>query len=228
MKLHINKEEFVIQTYSMYHTRSNCKEFEDICNDIIINDKFPDEYTNQEILKCFNLREIYTQLISWCLISNKWLDILANKLSGKRCIELYAGKGHLSNQLRKRDVNITPYDNGSWNSSMHSVGNVIRMDSLNAIKSINDNIDYILMSWIPLEKDNNKNANCVKVAKHILYKHPETKFIVIGENYGGCNANDIFFNMCTSRYPKNINKYFQSWDGIHDEILYMKPYIKIN
>lgn len=229
MKINIDGEEFEVSLNTRYHSSSVVKWFEECCNKILIEDELPEKYP-EPVLMCFNLREIYTKKVSWCLLSKAWIDKLARKLEGKKCIELYAGLGRISHHLQKRGIDITPYDDKSWElNSNKPACEVITMGAYDAMKSKrNEKIDYVLMSWIPYDRwdePNLKNKDCVKVAREIKCHHPETKMIVIGEDYGGCNANDVFFDMLHEYYiDHKINRVFQRWDGIHDNIGFYKPY----
>ena len=41
--------------------------------------------------------------------------------------------------------------------------------------------------------------------------------IYCGENYGGCTANNDFFNLLKEMEPINvINSVYKRWQGIHD------------
>lgn len=227
-KINIDGEDIPISMYGINNSYF-VKWFEECCNHILVDDKLPEKYP-EPILECFILREIYTNKISWCLLSEKWISMLANKMAGKKCIELFAGLGQLSHHLQKHGVDITPYDNKSWDLNINKPAcEVISMGAAEAMKSKrNEKIDYVLMSWIPYDSYDSPNlpytTDCVKVVKEIKNHHPETKMIVIGEDMGGCNANDVFFNMVNDYYiDTKINKEFQSWHGIHDHINFYKP-----
>ena len=223
MTITINGEEIEIPLNTINHVPSVIRWFEECCNHIIVDDILPEKYP-EPVLKCFNIRNIYTDRISWCLLAEPWVNVLAEKMSGKKCIELYAGLGYLSHNLQKRGVDITPYDDKSWAFNKYKKAcEVVNMKASDAIKKYrNQKVDYVLMSWIPYDpwdSPNLRNSDCVKVLKEIKHHHPETKLIIIGEENGGCNANDVFFSMINETYfDKELDSKFQQWYGIHDII----------
>ena len=209
---------------SFKETRDECDYYRKVCWDIIVNDKLPDRYeVNSDYLM---LRDPICSYLSWCLVSNSWLDILYNKiLKGKKCIELYAGRGLISHHLQKRGCDITPYDDNSWGYLGDYVyTGIINKDTREVLEDIksNQNIDFILTSWIPLNDD-----SCSRILKYMKYKNPKCRLIYIGENMGGCNASDEFFENAIedekySKVLEEINDNYQRWRGIYDSVYIFK------
>ena len=198
----------------------------DLVNNILENtDNIPDVYP-EGLLDDFGSRECYTNNISWCLISKKWIDPLYEKIKGSNCIEVYAGRGLISKLLQDRGLNIKPYDDFSWKHMFE--GNPYMFTEVEdkpadvAVKEYEGKIDYIIASWIPYE-DNKENKSSIKFAKAIKYKHPEATLIYIGEGIDGCNACFEFFQYFDYiNFGNKLNKNFQQWEGIHDHIEFMK------
>jgi len=189
---------------------------------------YPNDIINDDTLDKYILREMYTHRVSWCLISNNWLNPLYNFIEGSKCIELYAGLGLLSKELKKRGLDITPYDNMSWEMTKlgNKFTNVINKNAIDALKEYeNDSLDYIIMSWVPYEDE-----SCVKVLKYLKHHQQKAIIIWIGEDFGGCNGCEEFFeNTIDVSYNKKykdacnfINKKFQRWNAIYDKVSFLK------
>jgi hypothetical protein len=167
-------------------------------------------------------KRIYNHYCSWCIVTNGWISILADMLKGKKCIEIMAGSGLLSYALKKYDVNITAYDNYSWNHPKYFT-DVISMNADEASSELS--YDYIICSWPPYEE-----KDILNVLKNMYYKHPKSKLIYIGEWYGGCCACDEFFEMTNhihfgkdTKYIKQANIKFRSFYDIYDRIHLLEP-----
>lgn len=171
-------------------------------------------YQKKNSFDNFYVRELYTENISWCLVNKSWTKDLANFLGDAKVVEVYAGKGLIAKQLKEFGVDITSYDNFSWNLNNKTFTKVYMKDAEEAIKSYeNGTIDFVLMSWVPYE-----DKTCIKVLKILKENQPNCKIIYIGEPYGGCNACDEFFEMIDLEYMSELNQNFQHFDGMHDEI----------
>lgn len=160
------------------------------------------------------VRNKYTKRISWCLVNKLWTKDLATYIGTGKVVELYAGKGLIAKQLKEFGVDITSYDDFSWNMTNETFTKVLMKDSRDALKGyLNNTIDYVLMSWIPYEDE-----TCIEVLKILKETQPKCKIIYIGEGYGGCNACDKFFDMLDLIYSSELNNNFQHFSGIYDEI----------
>ena len=131
-----------------------------------------------------------------------------------------AGKGLISHSLQQRGVNIKAYDDFSWRRNIpFTYTEVENKSAMSAIKETDGRLDYVVCSWPPYRK--NAMSYAVKV---MAQKHPEAKLIYIGENCGGCTADDDFFNMVTTTNGR-INRFnpknFQRFWGLYDDIYEM-------
>lgn len=162
------------------------------------------------------LREQYIKKYGFALLSEPFIDSLAEQLSDSTTIELGAGSGFLSLCLQNKGINITPYDKypldkNKYKFSLHHTEVLVN----NAASIIEENkcFSYII-SW-PNYADNWAYKALLKMQKGtILY--------YCGEGRGGCTANDAFFDFLSKKTSfdpiksKKINKHYLSWKGIHD------------
>ena len=172
-----------------------------------LSEKFLNSFHN------FIFRDICIKLSGFALITEKFVEDLVEYIGDKRCLEIMSGLGCLSKSLIDKGVNVIPTDNYSWtncfdmNTTWTDIENI---DCLSAIKKYGKDVSYIICSWIP--HDDNIGFKALKLMHEI---NPDCKMIVIGEDWGGCTADDEFFNHCNI-IDESINKNFRQWNGIHD------------
>lgn len=189
----------------------------------LLNDEEDKEYWDHSYER-FKFRDIYNSYCSWCLVSKDWIRELAKLLKGKKCIEIMAGKGLISYALQEEGVNIIPTDDFSWGAKVKYTA-VYEKDAVDSIKEA-DELDYVICSWPPYED----NTICY-VVKAMAQKHPNAKLIYIGE-YDGCNVPYHFWKFVDICEDKDsviidkVNKYFKSFEDIHDHVYLLKPNAK--
>ena len=78
-----------------------------------------------------------------------FIDSLASELSGRRVLEIYAGNGYLSAELRKRHVNIraTSLFAGHDGHDSKMWGPVENIEASQAIDAYQHESDCLLVSW---------------------------------------------------------------------------------
>ena len=155
----------------------------------------------------YNVRSECISLGLWVVIDKIWTHKLAQWIGRRKIIEIMAGGGWLAKALSFYGVDITATDNYSWNSN-GSIGKQYPVKRMTAIKAARLPGDILLVSWPPYED----KAIC-RACKVWGEGRP---IIYIGEDKGGCNATDEFFeHFKTIKYP---DFGMVSWDGIHDRI----------
>jgi len=130
-----------------------------------------------------------------------------------------AGTGSLSFALQQQGINIRATDNFSWdkhnnwNEDENYWTGIEYVDAIEAVKKYGENIDVIIMSW-PYMDD-----IAVKVLHTMRDVNPNCIMIYIGEEDGGCTANDEFFETIEEiedQEFKNAVSNFKRWWGIYD------------
>lgn len=170
-------------------------------------------------------RREFNETLGFPLINQEFLDAIKEEVKDKAILEVCSGSGYLSSLLKDNGANIIPTDNYSlaektmyrkWLSKAEENG-VLRMDALEAIEKYHDQVNYVLMSW----PDYN-NPLAFNVAQ--LCAKYNLDLIYIGEWYGGCTADDDFFDFIGDYEVEDMNLLygfrFLRFIGIYDD-----PYI---
>ena len=160
-------------------------------------------------------RSIFSKSFGFPLISEDWVKPLAKWIGDRPCLEIMAGTGYLSYALGKYGVKIKATDNYSWDNYFKNFINVERMDCFEAIKKYGKQVDFVICSW-PYMDDT--AALCLELMFKI---NPKCRMIYIGEDYGGCTANNRFFDISEFQDIKGFNEAvmnYTRWEGIHDFI----------
>lgn len=195
--------------------------FNQISNHIIPN-KYP-KYMIGDI--CSELRHKTIERIGFSLINKEWIKLLAKWIDNKRCLEVMAGCGSLSYALKQENTNIIATDNftwkggGDWNTDKNYWTNIQDIDAIEAVKKYGKDIDIIICSWAYMDD------TLYRVLQTMRKINPNCVMIYIGEGWGGCTADNNFFDNMTEIKDKEIdyiNLYYQRWDGIHDGIYLVK------
>ncbi len=113
----------------------------------------------------------------WTLVDKTWTKELAAELQGKKCLEVFAGRGWLAQALLDHGVDVvaTSRFSGHDGSNAGLVADVIDMSAIQAVQ--NFDFDVLIMGWPPATED---AANAVIEAVRCGRKF---KVVFIGEPY---------------------------------------------
>ena len=166
-----------------------------------------------------NMRSKYISDFGFPLFAEDWVKPLAKWIGSRKCLEIMAGKGQLSYFLRKYGVKIKATDNFTWPEPTWFKDNhlsVEKLDCIEAIRKYGKQVEFILCSWPYM--DSTAYNSLIEMRK----VNPKCRMIYIGEGYGGCTANNAFFDEINECNLKTFNRAvyrYSSWEGIHDSIL---------
>jgi hypothetical protein len=213
-------QDFIIWSKDIDKNKKILFEFNNIMYNIIDNKILPDELS-PNILDNFTLRDHYLNYMGFSILTNKFINSLSKFIGNKKCLEVMSGCGSLSYFLKKSGVKIIPTDNFTWKHDWFTYETfwleIENIDAVSAIKKYGKDVDFIIMSW-PYMDDTAYN-----VLIEMRNINPKCKLIYIGEEEGGCTANDQFFDISNFIDDENFSKVydnFQQWYRIHD-----KPYL---
>lgn len=154
------------------------------------------------------------------LITEDFINNLAEYLEGKRVLEVMAGKGYISLGLKNKGIDVIATDDKSWGipTDENSI-EIEELDGLLAVKKYGKDIDYVIMSWSPLN-----NPIDYEVLIELRKINPEAIIIVIGE-LNGCTGSDEFrknieFVEDDSFYK--VSNSYESWGMIRDRVYLVK------
>lgn len=191
---------------------------------IDISDRLSD---NSSVLE---YRRDITKVVGFTLITDNLLYNLSSLLYGNKCLEIMAGNGSLSKGLQDYGVDITPTDNYSMEDyfDKNMWTDVENIDAVDAIIKYGKDVQFVLCSWIPYYQPIGYEA-----IKKLYEVNPNAIFIYIGEEQGGCTADDNFFKYSSeisiserididNSLLEKIEKSLKNWHGINAKIKFMR------
>lgn len=207
-------EEHIKEMHKVFNDIENKRVPKQIPEDMRLNI----DYFNPLYREVMFYRDKYIEQVGFARISKDWVKPLARWVDKRKCLEVMSGSGALSYALRNEGVLIKATDDFSWNKPFRPWLNVEDIDCILAVEKYGLEVDFIICSW-PYMDD---------TAYRLLLKmrevNPKCRLIYIGEGYGGCTADDNFFDIAVEDDVKGFYeavKKFSSWWGIHDcPILY--------
>ena len=147
----------------------------------------------------------------WAVVDKVWTKKLADWIGNRTCLEVMAGAGWLAKALSDYGVDIVATDNGEWDerhNKMVIVHEIEKISGIKAVKKYSDR-EVLIVSWPPYEE---------KTICKICEQWGKTKPIVyIGEDNGGCNAPDEFFD-CFCPIDPQPDIPLMAWSGLHDYV----------
>ena len=164
----------------------------------------------------FEERDIFIKSAGFALITKNFVKALSEWIGGRSVLEIMAGTGYISKSLKDEGVNVvavTDIKESSWGFKKEWT-EVEKLSANDAIMKYN-NVDIIICSWAYM--DNNMYEALLTMREY----NPNAIILYIGEDYGGCTANDNFFENLISIeddvFEENVIPLYRQWYGIHDE-----------
>jgi len=176
-------------------------------------------------------KHIFNELVGFALPNKIWVTELTNQLKfylkkgNVNILSLASGSGCLEWAIETccPTFNVICTDDYSW-THFHELCEYFHhiniMDVEKAINKYIYDVDAVLISWPPYNDE-----MAFKALSLILEKRPELLLIYIGEDWGGCCADDNFFDLIDEKEGKDltedytdINKYYQTFAGIYDRV----------
>jgi len=146
----------------------------------------------------FGKRQYLVERFGWAIPNDDVLSYISDTFES--IVEVGAGDGYWANLLSSRGVDVSAYDKNSF--SKHY--DVTHQDARQLESTINNS--PLLMVWPPV--NDNLAAHMVSFwPSHVLY---------VGEQRGGCTANDKFFDLIDQYYGLVEQIDIPSYEGVHD------------
>ena len=165
-------------------------------------------------------RKKYITEFGFPLFAEDWVKPLAKWIGDRPCLEIMAGTGFFTYALSKYGCKVKATDNYSWNKTFKKTwGNVENLDCIDAIKKYGKFIKFVICSW-PYMDD-----MAYKSLLTMYEINPKCRMIYIGEEYGGCTADDSFFDHSEFQHIEGFDNAvcsYRCWEGLHDFIWLMK------
>jgi len=161
----------------------------------------------------FDIRHYYTKYCFPILNHEFFQDLKFVTSKFNNIAELGAGTGWFSYWARKYNINVKDViDDYSWKDTIFGdriLDIVTKQDNLEYLKSNNPNL--IIYSWPYMDESIANVYRNMKIGTCLLY---------IGEDRGGCTANDEFFHLISNNILEDetnyLNRNWVSYNGIHD------------
>ena len=190
-----------------FNTPEPFKEKNNFFLNLVENDfkRFP--HASPDISLALDLREIISRDFGmFALIDKNWIDTLSEKIREyniHKCLEVGSGVGWLCKALNDQGISVTATD--IVVNEEKTVAPVIKMDAKKAIQS-HPGADALIISWP--HSDAGEMIADWPIGKWVIY---------IGENKGGCNAQDDFFDQID--FDSYTETPIPRWKGLDDRCL---------
>lgn len=176
------------------------------------------DYDSAMILaKSYYFRTIYTRFYSFAFLTEEFMNSIADIFRGRNVLEVMAGSVYFSYCCKQRGMNVITTDNNDWSNgkvywtwkNQSYFNNIEELDAVAAVEKYHGSIDLVVMSWPYMDNNAYLVAKaCEKYGIDLLY---------IGEDQGGCTADDDFFDFIEGRDNTTIaTDKFARFFGIYD------------
>ena len=143
-------------------------------------------------------------------LGQSWVKRLAKLLDGASVLEVMAGRGWLSKALGQCGVRCHATDDMSWGWMFERrppVTAIERMDAEAAVRRHGSRFDVLLMCWPPYGESSAAEAAAAwGIEKPIVF---------IGEDSGGCTADEMFF---AGYEAEQADVGYPERDCLHDDV----------
>lgn len=167
-------------------------------------------------IRALEERDIFIKAAGFALITKNFVKALSEWIGDRSVLEIMAGSGYISKSLKDEGVNVvavTDIKESSWGFKKEWT-EVEKLSANEAIMKYN-NVDIIICSWAYM--DNNMYEALLTMREY----NPNAILLYIGEDHGGCTANDNFFENLISiedkDFEENVIPLYRRWSGMHDE-----------
>jgi hypothetical protein len=161
-------------------------------------------------LSQYPLRRNFTKQISWCLLSLEVIE--AVKKLDVPIVSVGCGSGFIEAAFRKYGIDVIATNahrptKNPYEFATHWIDDIKYLPGSTAVKKYSDRA--VFMSW-PCYKGY-WATNVLKAISEV-----GRYFIYIGEDYGGCNATNSFFDILSHSFFSMSSPPIPQWSGIHD------------
>lgn len=171
--------------------------------------------TPEGIISSFIGRRLVTDQWMWAIVHRQWVWQLADWLGARKVLEVMAGRGWLAKALSDEGIQVTASDSKAYYNKipqpLPDLFPVQRATAKRSLEILGDWADVLLCSWPPYDSADLEDAVKLWRGRPMVY---------IGEQEGGCNATDGFFNLFVSdEFDDQPVNSFSSWPGINDRVM---------
>lgn len=176
-----------------------------------IKDSHPDSNRNPYLAE-FSKRDYFSTEYGWSVPSKEAIEELKEFVGGDQVVEIGSGHGLWAKLMQDIGIQVTPTDyfegRGEYTAKKDSFTEVEDLQNLEALQKYSG-YNVLMMSWPPYDSP---------MANETLSAFKGNKLIFIGEGYGGCTADDDFFDQLEKEWERIKGIQIPKWEGIHDGI----------
>jgi hypothetical protein len=164
----------------------------------------------------FHRRDFFTTEYGWSVPSKEAIEEIKKFVGGDKVVEVGSGHGLWAKLMQDAGIEINATDyfggRGAYLVKKEPFTNVEDLTHDRAISKYGD-YNVLMMSWPPLGSP---------MANETLNRFNGNKLIFIGEDQGGCTADDDFYsNLCENwKSVGSIN--IPQWYSVHDVLSFWK------
>lgn len=183
---------------------------------------YPHPYPRYEwpnkIVEAYQQRERWTIRGMFAFVCWDWVQPLSSWIGRRKVLEVMAGAGWLARALSEKNIDITATDDHSWIEKkgwplQHPVE---QLDAVSAIEKYGAAADLLIISWPYME------PAAFETVRKWNEVNPDGLIIYIGEQEGGCNADQDFFEHFEEVSDESfhvVGNRYRTWEGLHDTIV---------
>ena len=188
--------------------------FKQIARRSILSPYFKLQNDNYESIRMnLQLRNHFVREFSWAIPTPDIVKKIYDATVGKKILEVGAGNGLWAKLLKMSGSEIIATDSFESHGFIED-NTYLPVHNLEAVAAIEQNrdCDVLMLIWPAYDTD---------MAERAIKAFNGSTVIYIGEGYGGCNANDAFFDELSKNWEEcqfDDNIYVPNWYGIHDNL----------
>lgn len=170
-------------------------------------------------LEAIQQRNEFINDCGFVIVTEELLQVCKKIFGDNQVLEVMSGNGYFSSLLQDYGVKVIPTDNKSWSSREYYKKwkqekiKITQCDALEAIDRFHNDVKFVIIAWPPYDEP---------IAAEVAEKCIEYKLdmLYIGEDWGGCTADDNFFDIIDDFEQINLEdefnfKYYRFY-GIYD------------
>lgn len=164
---------------------------------------------------CYRNMKNFQSNFAWAVPTEKAIREISNFIGNEKTLEVGAGLGLWSRLLQLKNLDIIATDNFSSHVDKFKK-RYCDVEEIDAISALNkyDRRNVLLIIWPPM----------TNMSSEILKQFKGNKLIYIGEDKGGCTANNEFFEILSQQWSLYKMIEIPQWTGVSD---FVNFYIKI-
>lgn len=186
----------------------------------------PNEY-EQEVINIrtkyftahyYEARRDLVRKYAWAIPNQSIIESIVKFAGDSTIVEVGAGSGYWARLISDFGGNIDCFDNHDLGFGFHNEYYPVSNEDHTVISShkVDEKNKVLLLIWPPYAT--NMAEDCVRNALSSGYD----KVIYIGESYGGCTANDGFFDLIYETADLIDELLITTYEGIYDRVYFYK------